>query len=67
MGVRQICVLIGAVFVSACGAEVAGTAATAAALQAGHAQQAKNQQRELESKLAESLKLGADRASAAGQ
>jgi len=51
----------------ACGAEVAGTAATVGALQATQAQQARTQQRQAENRLSESLKAVDASASAAAR
>ena len=51
----------------ACGAEVAGTAATVGALQATQAQHVRTQQRQAENRLSESLKAVDASASAAAR
>ncbi len=55
------------VLLSACGAEVVGTAATVGTLQATQAQQAKAQKSQIEAKLGESMKAVEAAASAAGR
>ena len=52
---------------SACGAEVAGTGATAGKLQSEQARQAQAQKKQIEADLGEALKAGEARASAAAQ
>jgi hypothetical protein len=61
-------VLASVALLTACGAEVAGGAATAAALQASAAQQAQAQQQQIQKQLSDTLeKAAAATASAAGQ
>jgi hypothetical protein len=62
---HRICIIAGTVLLASCGAEVAGTAATAASLQAAQAQQAQARQKQIERKLSEAMKAGAASASAA--
>ena len=60
MAIAMLCTAL-----AACGAEVAGSAATAAALQASQAQQAQAQQRQLQLKLDAALAAGVARAASA--
>lgn len=67
MALPTCSILVIALLLCGCGAEVAGTAATVGALQATQAQQAQAQQREVERRLGESLNAVAAAASAAGR
>ncbi len=67
MSIRNCALVLGALLLSACGAEVAGTAATVGALQAKQAQQAQAHQRDAEKRLGESLQAVDAAASAAAR
>jgi hypothetical protein len=54
-----------AILLAACGAETAGTAATAARLQASAAEQAQVRQQQIQQQLGGALQQGADRAASA--
>lgn len=65
MSMPHTALIIAAMLLAGCGAEVAGTAATVGALQAKQAQQAQAHQRQAEQRLGESLKAVQASASAA--
>ena len=62
---HQLWIVVSAMLLGGCGAEVAGTAATVGKLQATQAEQAKEQQRQIEKQLGEALKATEARASEA--
>lgn len=62
---KFIC-LVAAGFLGGCGAEMAGTAAKSASLQAAQIEQAKAQEAQLKQKLGEAMKAAEASASAAG-
>ena len=65
MAKDRIWIVLSALVLGGCGAEVAGTAATVGKLQATQAEQAKEQQRQIEKQLGEALKATEARASEA--
>jgi hypothetical protein len=67
VAIARIGILIGAMVLGGCGADVAGTAATSASLQATQVQQGKEQQQQIESRLGEALKAVEASASAPAQ
>jgi PBP1b-binding outer membrane lipoprotein LpoB len=62
---ERIWLVVSALLLVGCGAEVAGTAATVGKLQATQAEQAKEQQRQIEKQLGEALRATEARASEA--
>ena len=67
VGARRFFTLAAALLLSACGAEVAGTAAKVGALQASQAQAAKAQQQQIVQQMSEAMKAGEARASEAAR
>ena len=62
----KLSLLFASALLCACGAEVAGTATTAAKLQASQAQQAKAQKEEFKKKLGQAMQATENAASSAG-